>query len=121
MNNKLFTLLVTISLFIMTDPAVSQTSLVSNATIGGNEYDSGSLIFKSADSTTAIFPSDSLMADSFTGWYKQPGQMPVLVPGLLPNSMPVILTPPVDEQMIVPMNLNGALPDSTNSKDTQKP
>lgn len=121
MNNKWLTLLVPISLFIMTAPAFSQRSMVSNAIVGGDEYNPGSSTFTPADSTIAIFQPDSLMAHSFSGWYKLPGQMPVLVPGLLPNSMPVIPAPPVDEQMIVPMNLNGALPDSSNSADTQKP
>ena len=121
MNNKWFTLLVPISLFIMTAPAFSQTSLVSNATVEGNEYNSVSSSFSPADSTHAIFSPDSLITHSFSGWDKQPGQMPVLTPGLLPNSMPILLTPPVDEQMIVPMNLNGSLPDSTITDDTQKP
>jgi hypothetical protein len=105
----------------MTAPAFSQTSLVTNATVGGNEYNSGPSTFSPADSTITIFQPDSGMAHSFSGWDKQPGQMPVLVPRLLPNSMSILPTPPVDEQMIVPMNLNGSLPDSTITDDTQKP
>lgn len=103
MNNKWIPLLLPMGLFLMTAPGFSQSSLVSNAVVDGDEYKSGTPWISPADTTTAMFPPDSLMAHSFSGWYKQPGQMPILIPAPLPNSMPILNPPPVDEKMIIPI------------------
>lgn len=103
MNNKWRPFILPISLFMMASPAFSQSSLVSNAAAGGDELKSVTSWFAPTDAVTAIFPPDSLMAHSFSGWYKQPGQMPILIPSPLPNSMPVLHPPEVDQEMIIPI------------------
>lgn len=71
--------------------------------------------------TMALILPDSLSATLTNGWYKMPGAMPIFVPGTLPNSMPVLTPPPIDEKMIIPVNQNHKAADSTKSKDTHKP
>lgn len=74
---------------MMASPVFSLSSLGSNAAFDMDENKSGTSWFVPTDTTTAIFPPDSLMAHSFSGWYKMPGAMPTFIPGPLPNSMPV--------------------------------
>ncbi|WP_340105076.1 hypothetical protein [Rhodohalobacter sp. 8-1] len=118
MNNKRIPFLVPIILFMMVLPAFSQLPTVSNAMAGGDEYQSGMSLFTPADSTIAIFPQDSLLANTFSGWYKRPGQMPIYIPAPLPNSMPVLNPPPVDEKMIIP--IAGVAADSLNRPHQRK-
>lgn len=46
---------------------------------------------------------DSLTGSMEKGWYKQSGEMPILIPGILPNSMAIIVPPAVDQKMIIPL------------------
>lgn len=112
MNTKWILSLFPISLLMMASTASGQSSEFSNAVIGG-ESQAGNAWYSPMDTTAASFIPDSLTASLSNGWLKEPGQMPVYIPGLLPNSMPVLTPPPVDEEMI--MYVGSAVSDSLST------
>lgn len=89
---------------MMATTASGQASHFLNANVGGDTQ-SGNSWVTPKDSTSAGFIPDSLTATLYYGWVKEPGQMPVYNPGLLPNSMPILNPPPVDEGMILRIGL----------------
>lgn len=103
MSMKWISLLVPISLFVIAAPAFSQSTFLSNAAVDGGDDQSNTSLIMPFDSTAAIYSPDSTLVNSFSGWYKKPGHMPVLIAPLLPNSMPVLNWPLVDEKMIIPI------------------
>ncbi|GEM_PF-1124351 len=121
MNIKWIQLLVPVALTFIATPVLSQAthhykSAALNET-DTNTYKAGSA---SADTMALVIP-DSLSATLTKGWYKMPGAMPTFIPETLPNSMPTLTPPPIDEKMIIPVNLNHAAADSIKSTDTHKP
>ena len=113
MHMKWILLLFPVSLVVMVTSVFCQSSLLSNAVEGSEHYQSD---YARTDTSRISIPADSTFADLNVGWNKQPGQMPVYYPGILPNSMPNLITPLVDEKMIFPV---GNLPaDSLKSSET---
>lgn len=112
MNTKWILSLFPISLLILALTASGQTSKLSNAIVNSGSQ-TGNASGTPMDTTAASFIPDSLTASLSNGWLKEPGQMPVYIPGLLPNSMPVLTPPPVDEEMI--MYVGSAVSDSLNT------
>jgi len=96
-------LLLTVIIFTTAASAMGQSPRVSNAAAGAGDV-TGVIWTFPADSASASLLADSLNTRLENGWYKQPGQMPIFVPGLLPNSMSFIVPPKVDEEMILPLN-----------------
>ena len=102
MNTKCTLLLATINLVVMVTPVFSQSSALFKAVVGGDSQ-AGNVWYAPVDTTVASALPDSLYATLLNGWHKVPGQMPVQIPGHLPNSMPILSPPPVDEKMIIPL------------------
>jgi len=103
-------LLLTVIIFTTAAAVPGQTPRASNAADWADSL-AGTNWYVAADSASASFLPDSLNARLENGWYKQPGHLPVFIPGLLPNSMSIIVPPKVDEGMILP--LKQALRDTT--------
>ena len=119
MNLKWVQILIPVALSIIATPVLSQTTLHNKPAVV-NETETNKAWSASADTLTSVLP-DSLSAILTKGWYKMPGAMPTLIPGSLPNSMPVLTPPPIDEKMIIRLNLNNSIADSTISFDTNNP
>ena len=103
MHMKWILLLFPVSLVMMVTPVFCQSTLLTNA-VADSEYHQSNLVGFQSDTSRIAIPADSTLADLQVGWNKQPGQMPVYFPGILPNSMPVLSPPAVDEEMIIPIS-----------------
>jgi len=121
MNIKWIQLLIPVALIFIATPVLSQTthhykSAAVNET-DTNTYKAGTA---SVDTMALVIP-DSLSATLTKRWYKMPGAMPTVIPETLPNSMPTLTPAPIDEKMIIHVNLNHEATDSIKSTDTHKP
>ena len=96
-------LLLTVIIITTAAEVVGQSLRLSDKTTGAGDI-TEVIWFVPADSASASYLPDSLYARSENGWVSQPGQMPIFVPGFLPNSMSIIEPPKVDEEMILPLN-----------------
>jgi hypothetical protein len=96
-----------IAFLLSVTPGFGQTSVLTNAVPGTDNQLPDNFVLL-PDTTTAAIPVDSTYANFQIGWNKIPGQMPVYVPALLPNSMPILTPPPVDENMVAPSKIDKA-------------
>ena len=94
----------TLMLFIFAAAAFGQTTGTPNVDLMSDSVSEDNHVMRGDTLAigTTILP-DSLSGSLKKGWYKQAGEMPILIPGILPNSMAIIVPPAVDQKMIIPL------------------